>query len=358
MPDDAERQAFADRLFGSMLGYFDVLSIDLGLRLGLYRALAGGAAATSEEVAERAGIADRYAREWLEQQATRQIVRADATAEPPRFWLPPEHAEVLLDGDSLAYMGASVAQQLTLAGVLDRLVEAYRTGSGVAYEAYGEASVQAQGAGNRPTFLTTLPNEWLPAMADVDARLRSGPARILDVGCGTGWSSIAMAKRYPQATVDGVDPDVTSIEHARKNAAEAGVVDRVRFHAKSGAELGGMGENPYDFATAFECVHDMARPVEVLGAVRRVLTDGGAMLVVDERTRERFTGEPDDLEAYLYGWSILDCLPGGMYDQPSEATGTVMRPATLERYAERAGFSAFEVLPVEHQMFLLYVLRP
>jgi 2-polyprenyl-3-methyl-5-hydroxy-6-metoxy-1,4-benzoquinol methylase len=358
MPDDAERGAFADRLFGSMLGYFDVLSIDLGLRLGLYRALADGGAATSEDLAQRAGIAERYTREWLEQQATRQIVRADLTAEPPRFSLPPGHAEVLLDRDSLAYMGASVAQQLTLAGVLDRLIEAYRTGSGVPYEAYGEASVQAQGAGNRPTFLTTLPNEWLPAIADVDARLRSGPTRILDVGCGTGWSSIAMAKRYPQATVDGIDPDITSIEHARKNAAETGVGDRVRFHAKSGAQLDGMREDPYDFATAFECVHDMARPVEVLGAVRRVLPDDGAMLVVDERTRERFTGEPDDLEAYLYGWSILDCLPGGMYDQPSEGTGTVMRPSTLGRYAELAGFSGFEVLPIDHEMFRLYLLRP
>jgi 2-polyprenyl-3-methyl-5-hydroxy-6-metoxy-1,4-benzoquinol methylase len=358
MPDDAERDAFAGRLFGSMLGYFDVLSIDLGLRLGLYRALGELGATTSAELAARAGIAERYAREWLEQQATRQILRADVTAAPPRFWLPAGHAEVLLDRDSLAYMGASVAQQLTLARVLDQLVDAYRTGSGVPYEAYGEASVQAQGAGNRPTFLATLPNEWLPAIADIDARLRSGPSRILDVGCGTGWSSIAMAKRYPQARVDGVDPDITSIEHARKNAAEAGVADRVRFHAKSGAELDGSGDNRYDFATAFECVHDMARPVEVLGAVRRTLAERGAMLVVDERTRERFTGEPDDLEAYLYGWSILDCLPGGMYDQPSEATGTVMRPATLERYAEHAGFSGFEVLPVDHEMFRLYVLRP
>jgi SAM-dependent methyltransferase len=354
MPNEAQRDAFVEQMFGSMLGYFDVLSVHLGLRLDLYRALADGGSATSAELAERAGIAERYAREWLEQQTTRQILEADLSADPPRFWLPPGPAEVLLDRDSLAYLGASFAQQLTLPGVLDHLVEAYRTGAGVPYEAYGVQSVEAQGAGNRPTYLRTLPNEWLPAIADVDARLASSPSRIVDVGCGTGWSSIAMATRYQLATVDGVDPDVTSIERATKNAAEAGVADRARFYAKNGSEL----EGPYDFATAFECVHDMARPVDVLGAIRRVLADDGAMLIVDERTRERFTGEAGDLEAYLYGWSIFDCLPAGLYDKPSEGTGTVMRPDTLRGYAERAGFSGFEVLPIDHDTFRLYLLRP
>jgi 2-polyprenyl-3-methyl-5-hydroxy-6-metoxy-1,4-benzoquinol methylase len=354
MADETERDAFVERMFGSMLGYFDVLSVYLGLRLDLYKALADAGPATSAELAERAGIAERYAREWLEQQATRQILTADLSVDPPRFSLPTGHAEALLDRDSLAYMGADVAQQLTLPAVIDHLVEAYRTGAGVPYDAYGAESVEAQGAGNRPTFLTTLPNEWLPAITDVDTRLSSSPSRIVDVGCGTGWSSIAMATRYPQATVDGVDPDVTSIERARKNAAEAGVGDRVRFHAKAGSEL----EGGYDFATAFECVHDMARPVEVLGAIRRVLADDGAMLIVDERSRERFTGEPGDLEAYLYGWSVFDCLPAGMYDHPSEGTGTLMRPDTLRGYAERAGFKGFEVLPIEHDMFRLYLLRP
>jgi 2-polyprenyl-3-methyl-5-hydroxy-6-metoxy-1,4-benzoquinol methylase len=357
MQDDrAERDAFAERLFRSALGYFDLLSIRLGQRLGLYEVLAEGPV-TSQELASRAGIAERYAREWLEQQSTVGTLRADVETEDPTFSFPAGHAEVLLDGDSLSYMGASVWQLLTIPNAFENVVEAFRSGGGVSYEAYGRDNVQGQGLGNRPVFLTTLPNEWLPNIPPIHERLTAEPpARLVDVGCGTGWSSIAMAKTYPQVTVDGFDPDEVSIELGRKNAAVEGVADRVRFHRADAAEVTTTG--PFDVATAFECIHDMARPVEVLGAVRRTLADEGSMLIVDERTRARFTGEPDELEAYFYGWSIFDCLPTGMYEQPSAGTGTVMRPSVLEGYAREAGFTRFQTLPIDHDTFRLYLLRP
>jgi SAM-dependent methyltransferase len=139
----------------------------------------------------------------------------------------------------------------------------------VSKEAYGVDGVEGQGGSNRPVFLETLPNEWLPSIPEVHARLSSSPpARVLDVGCSTGWSSIAMAIAYPGVTVDGFDPDETWIEMARRNAVAT--------------------DGPAAFATAFECTHDMARPVEVLRAVGDGLDDSGAMLVVDERTREAF----------------------------------------------------------------------
>ena len=351
-----ERDAFAERLFHSALGYFDLLSIRLGQRLGLYEVLAGGPV-TSQELASLSGIAERYAREWLEQQATVGILRAEVEIEVPTFSLPPGHAEVLLDGDSLSYMGASVWQLLTIPNAFEDVVEAFRTGGGVSSEAYGQDNVQGQGLGNRPVFLTTLPTDWLPNIPSMHERLTAEPpARVVDVGCGTGWSSIAIAKAYPHVTVDGFDPNEVSVELAEKNAAVEEVADRVRFHRADAAEVTTAG--PFDVATAFECIHDMARPVEVLGAVRRALADDGSMLVVDERTRERFTGEPDDLESYFYGWSIFDCLPTGMYDQPSAGTGTVMRPSVLEGYAREAGFTRFQSLPIEHDTFRLYLLRP
>ena len=354
---ETERDAFADRLFRSSLGFFDVLSIHLGLRLGLYEAMSDGLDLTSEELAERAGIAERYAREWLEQQATAGILKANVVDATATFSLEPGTAEVLLDTDSLSFMGASVGQILSIPSALDLIVEAFRTGGGVPYEAYGAGSVEGQGAGNRPVFLQTLPNDWLPSIPALHDRLSAdAPARVVDVGCGTGWSSIAIAKAYPNVTVDGIDPDEISVELARKNAAAEGVTDRVRFHREDAAEV--TTRRPFDVATAFECIHDMARPIEVLGAVRSALADDGAMLVVDERTRDAFTGEPNDLEAYYYGWSIFDCLPAGMYEQPSAGTGTVMRASTLEGYAHEAGFTRFEVLPIEHDTFRLYLLRP
>ncbi len=143
---------------------------------------------------------------------------------------------------------------------------------------------------------------------------------------------------------------------ARDHADQAGISDRVRFHREDDAELTRHG--PFDVATAFECIHDMARPVEVLRAVKEALVVDGAMLIVDERTKEAFSGDPDDREAYFYGWSVFDCLPRGMYEQPSAGTGTVMRPSTLHRYADEAGFTRFDVLPIEHDAFRLYLLQP
>src|SRR6266536_1265971 len=332
-----DRDAFAERLFQSALGYFHLLSIRLGQRLGLYEVLAEGPV-TSKDLASRTGTAERYAREWLEQQATVGILRADVGQEDNAFSLPAGHAEVLLDGDSLSYMGASVWQLYSITNAFENVVEAFRTGEGVSYEAYGRDNVQGQGLGNRPVFLNTLPKEWLPNIPPMHERLTAEPpARVVDVGCGTGWSSIAIAKAYPQVTVEGV-------------------ADQVRLHRTDAAGVTTAG--PFDVATAFECIHDMARPVEVLGAVRRALADDGTMLIVDERTRERFTGEPDDLEAYFYGWSIFDCLPTGMFEQPSAGTGTVMRPSILEGYVREAGFTRFQALPIEHDTFRLYLLRP
>jgi SAM-dependent methyltransferase len=342
---------FGSSVFDASLGYFRVLSMYLGLRLGLYEALRNAdGGLTAEELASRAEIDGRYAREWLEQQATSGILVVDAD----RFRLPPPHAEVLLDPDSLSFAGATIRQLMSLRGVVDHVVEAFRHGGGVPYEAYGAESIDGQGGANRPVFLTTLPNEWLPAIGPFHERLSAGPARVVDIGCGHGWSSIGLARAYPHAEVDGFDPDALSVQRAREHAVEAGLADRVRFHEADAATIQG----PADLATAFECVHDMSDPVAVLGAARRALTDDGAMLIVDERTRDTFDGTPDDLESYFYGWSLFDCLPAGLASSPSAATGTVMRPETLRSYASDAGFGRFDVLPIEHDAFRLYLLRP
>jgi SAM-dependent methyltransferase len=346
-------ETFADQVFDATLGYFRILSMYVGLRLGLYEALRDGGLPAGA-VAERAGIDPRYAREWLEQQATAGVLEADLTSGTPVFRLPTDAAESLLDPDSVSYLGATIRQLASLRAVIDPVAEAFRTGAGVAPELFGAESADGQGGSNRPVYLSTLPREWLPNIEPFRTKLEAGPTRVIDIGCGHGWSSIALAKAYPQATVDGYDPDVYSIEQARAHAEDAGVGERVRFHSVDAATIDATA----DLAMAFECVHDMPNPVAVLGAARRTLDDDGAMLVVDERTRERFDGAPHELESYFYGWSIFDCLPAGRSTSPSAATGTVMRPDTLRGYAEEAGFTRFEILPIEHDAFRLYLLRP
>jgi ubiquinone/menaquinone biosynthesis C-methylase UbiE len=173
------------------------------------------------------------------------------------------------------------------------------------------------------------------------------------VACGEGWSTIAIANAYPQARVIGVDLDAPSIEAARRHATEAGVADRVEFRHADAATL----EEQADVAIIIEAVHDMSDPVAVLAGVRRNLRPGGVLLVVDERVAEEFTAPGDDVERFMYGWSITTCLPDGRSRPPSVATGTVMRPSTLRRYATDAGFTRVDVLPIENDFFRFYRLR-
>jgi ubiquinone/menaquinone biosynthesis C-methylase UbiE len=189
----------------------------------------------------------------------------------------------------------------------------------------------------------------------VHEALRQPGARILDVGCGAGWSTIALARAYPAASVEGVDVDAPSVEMARRNAASAGLEDRVVFRT---ADAGTLGSEAYDAAFAFECVHDMSRPVDVLTAVRRAVRPEGFLVVMDEAVAEEFTAGGDELERFMYACSIFICLPDGMSSAPSAGTGTVMRSSTLREYAHGAGFGNVDVLPIEDfSFFRFYRLR-
>jgi 2-polyprenyl-3-methyl-5-hydroxy-6-metoxy-1,4-benzoquinol methylase len=179
---------------------------------------------------------------------------------------------------------------------------------------------------------------------------------VADIGCGTGWSSISIARAYPGARVDGYDLDEPSIDLARANAEHAGVADRVTFHVRDASDPALEGR--YDLATAFECIHDMGRPVEALRAMRRMVGEEGAVIVADERVPDSFHAPGDDTERLMYGWSVLFCLPTGLADEPSVGTGTVMRPAILRRYATEAGYQEVEVLPIENELWRFYRLIP
>jgi SAM-dependent methyltransferase len=343
--------ALAERLFSAALGAVDILAIHLGDRLGLYQALADLGHGTVTEVAARAGVHTRYTREWLEQQAVTGLLTARGGGDDRTFELPEPVREVLLDRSSLSYL-APVARMFAAAAVtMPRLLEAYRTGGGVSWDELGDDARESQADMNRPWYEQRLAGA-LATVPEVHEILSRPGARIADLGCGGGWSSIALARAYPGATVDGYDVDGPSIDLANANAAVAWLADRVRFRHVD-VSGGGIGEG-YDAVFAFECVHDLAAPVEFLAAARRATAPGGLTIVMDEAVAPEFTAPGDELERLMYGFSLLVCLPDGMSTQPSAGTGTVMRESTLRGYARDAGFSGVEVLPIDDFAFFRF----
>jgi SAM-dependent methyltransferase len=336
----------AERVFGALLGTVDIMAVYLGDRLGWYRSLAADGPATAPALSARTATHPRYAREWLEQQAVTGLLAVEEPTDDGDtrvYSIPPAPAEVMTDESSLNYL-APLARMFGAVGPqLTGLLEAYRTGGGVSWDQLGTDARESQADANRPWYELRLADALagVPAVHDV---LSVPGVSVADVGSGAGWSSIALARAYPGATVRGFDIDAPSVAMATTNATEQGVSDRVSFTAGDAAA---MPEGQFDVAFAFECVHDMPRPVEVLAAARRALAPGGFMVVMDEAVAEEFAPHGDELERVMYGFSLFVCLPDGMSGADSVGTGTVMRPSTLRRYAEDAGFTGFEVLPIE-----------
>ena len=223
-------EALIERVFTSTVGLFDLASIYLGQRLGLYAALRDQGPATSDELADRTGTDERYVREWLEQQAVTGLLIADddgAAARERRYELPPGHADPLVDVDSPLYVAPLGRQAL---GMLRPLPQLLARSGPRGRPVSGARRGQARGhcRAQPGDVHQQLGTDWLPAIADVHARLQS-PGGLADLGCGSGWSSIAIARAYPQAFVDGIDSDSASIAAARENAAAEGLADRVRF---------------------------------------------------------------------------------------------------------------------------------
>jgi 2-polyprenyl-3-methyl-5-hydroxy-6-metoxy-1,4-benzoquinol methylase len=344
-----------ERIVEAATGALELFGIYLGDRLGLYAALLAGAG-TVAEVAEAAGIAPRYAREWLEQQAVAGVLVVDDVAAAPearRYQLPEAHVGAVADPVALDHVAPLAGLVVGIASALDEVATAYRSGGGVPYARYGTDFRRGQGAINRPAFASALVEEWLPALGPVVERLATG-GRVADLGCGQGWSTIAVARAFPAAEVWGIDSDPASIAEAQTAADQQGA--SVRFQCGDAADLAAVA--PFDVVLLLEALHDLARPVKVLSAARAALAADGVLLVADEAVASTFTAPGDQLERMMYGWSITHCLPASMADQPSAAIGTVIREGTVRELATEAGFGRVEVLDVDGGFFRLYALRP
>ncbi|MHC5021202.1 MAG: class I SAM-dependent methyltransferase [Planctomycetota bacterium] len=350
--DTQKITACSEQLFGDLNGAMRAMVVHLGTRLGLFEALASGGAQTAAEFAALAGCHERYCREWLAAVVTGGLVEHDPVT--GRFTLPPEHAAVLVDHGHPAYAAPWLGFIPSFGDILTPLCEAFRTGGGVPYEAYGDACRDAIGHGNRPMFLHDLADRWMPALPDVVERLAAG-GRVADIGCGTGWSSIALARAFPGAHIDALDADAASAADARRNVDSEGLGHRITVH-HAYAEDGTL-EGPYDLVTAFECIHDLPYPVRVLERLRTLAAPDGVVLIADEKVEETLEANCNFTGNLMYNFSVLHCLPQAMTVPESAGTGTAMSVSTLQEYAAAAGFSRAEVLPIDHELWRFYRLR-
>jgi ubiquinone/menaquinone biosynthesis C-methylase UbiE len=351
--DDAKTEAFSGRVLEEINTAMSVMNLYLGHRLGLFRSMAEHGPITSGQLAARTGYDERYLREWLDAMTVNGYIehREDTGA----FHIVPEHAVALTDRNDPNFVAPFLCWLPGLAGVLKPLRGAFRTGGGVPYEAYGAHTLEAIGTGNRSMFVNDYVSSWIPALPDVHSKLQEG-ARVADIGCGLGWSSISLALGFQRVSIDGYDLDTASIEQAEANAQDAGVEERVEFHVAAAEDIDAKGR--YDLVTAFEVIHDMAYPVEALKRMREMLAPGGVVLIADEAVGDTLEENSDFYGRFMYNFSVLHCLPQAKVFPNSAETGTVMGPAKLRAYAEMAGFTKVEVLPIENGFWRFYRLEP
>jgi hypothetical protein len=266
--------------------------------------------------------------------------------------LPAGYEAVLVDPDSPT--AAAPMAQIVAGCVkpLPQILAAFRSGGGVPYEEYGDDLAEGQAGTTRPQFRHQLGQEWLPAMADVHARLLAEPpARVADIGMGLGWSSIAIATAYPKVRVDGFDLDEARWRRHGPTppppASPTGSPSRFATPATPTSPAATTSRSPSSASTT--CRTPSPSSAQCGGCRHR-----GTVLIVDEKVADRFVAPGDDVERYMYGFSVLHCLPVGMIEQPSAATGTVIRESTMRRYAAEAGFAAVETLPIAHDFFRFY----
>jgi 2-polyprenyl-3-methyl-5-hydroxy-6-metoxy-1,4-benzoquinol methylase/DNA-binding MarR family transcriptional regulator len=329
----------------------------LGDRLGLFKALASGGPATAADLAGRTGLTERYVREWLLAMAAAGYVtydrpNGDRSARSARYRLTPEQAAAFTNPDSPGYVAGGFQNLTAATRALDRLTEAFRTGAGIGWHEQHEDMFEGTERFFRPGYLANLTSSWIPSLTGIDERLRHG-ARVADVGCGFGASTIIMAQAYPSSTFEGVDYHQPSIEAARDRARAAGVAERATFRVTGAADLSGS----YDLITFFDCLHDMPDPVGALRAARAALADGGSVMLVEPMNWDSVEECFNPVGKVLAAASTFICLPSGLSAAPAYGMGNQAGPAKTREVARDAGFSDARIAATT-DLNLVYELRP
>jgi 2-polyprenyl-3-methyl-5-hydroxy-6-metoxy-1,4-benzoquinol methylase len=350
--DQAKAEAFVHKAFGDVSGAMVSIMCSLGDQLGLFKDLNANGPATSDELAQRAGIQERYAREWLSSMAGAGYLTYDPSSR--RFTLPAEHAPVLAQENGPIFFGGMYQQLPAMVGVYDQLLNAFRQGGGVSQAAYGERFWDGFERFSSGQFENLLVPVWIPAMPDVQAKLERG-ALVADVGCGRGRALIKLAQAFPNSRYVGYDAYAPTIDRATANAAAAGVADRVTFHKQDVAQ--GLSEQ-YDVVTTFDVVHDAVDPRGLLKAIRQALKPDGAYVCLEINCADRLEENIGLMGGMLYAVSSLYCMTTSLAGN-GEGLGTMGLPeGRLSEFCHEAGFGRFHRVPIDNPFNTLYEIRP
>jgi SAM-dependent methyltransferase len=332
--DESRLNDFLGKVVGELGAAASAILVRLGDRLGLYRAMADRGPMTPSELAQRTGTHERYVREWLANQAAGGYVTYDA--ETGTYALPPEHALALATDDSPASVQGAFQVLAAMAKAEPRVADRFRTGDGLSWCEQDGELFEGTERFFRPGYAAHLVKEWIPALDGVAAKLARG-ARVADVGCGHGASTILMAEAYPRSTFVGYDNHAPSIESARARAAKAGVADRVTFELADAAAFPGGG---FDLVAHFDSLHDMVDPVGAARRVRSALVPGGTWMLVEPRAGDRVEQNLNPVGRLFYAASTLICVPNSLA-QHGLALGAQAGDARLRDVVLQAGFTSF-----------------
>jgi SAM-dependent methyltransferase len=332
--DQQKLKEFVNRVVADLGAGMSAALVVLGDRLGLYRAMAGAGPLTPAELARRTGTAERYIREWLLNQAAGGYVSYDPVA--GTYTLPEEQAVALADEDSEAFLPGNFQIMAAMFTALPRLAECFRTGAGLDWGEQDPLLFEGGERSFRPSYRSHLVARWIPALEGVEEKLRQG-ARVADVGCGRGTTTILLAQAYPASHFWGFDAHESSIEVARQRAEEAGVADRVSFSVARATDYPGEG---YDLVAHIDCLHDMADPVGAARHVLRTLDRAGTWLIVEPFAHDRVEDNLNPVGRMLSAASTMICVPASLAEH-GPALGGQAGEARIRAVVTQAGFTRF-----------------
>ena len=331
--DEAKLEAFMGQAVTDMGAIISAPLFVIGEKLGLYKAMAGAGPLSSQEVAERAGVAERSVREWLRNQAAGGYVEYDAASD--RYTLPDEHALALADEDSPLYILGVYESIASLYADEQKIIDAFRSGGGMGWHEHDHRLFRGTERFFRPGYRAHLVAEWIPSLQGVEEKLTSG-ARVADIGCGHGASTVIMAEAFPNSEFVGFDYHEASIERAEEAAEQAGVGDRISFEVAAAKDYPGSG---YDLVCVFDCLHDMGDPVGAAAHVRQTLDGDGTWMIVEPFANDRVEENLNPVGRIFYGASTVICTPASLAQEVGLALGAQAGQARLTEVLSEGGFT-------------------